>query len=139
MEKHFELTDSEFEIGFQNCILHPAIFTHEAHLRLAWIHITKYGRDIAIKNICDQLIVFTEFVGAREKYNATLTVAAIHAVYHFLKKSKTGTFQDFIHEFPRLKYNFKNLMKFHYAADIFNLQRAKMQYIEPDLVHFDEQ
>ncbi|MEP7253580.1 MAG: hypothetical protein ABI683_14410 [Ginsengibacter sp.] len=28
-------------------------------------------------------------------------------------------------------------MEFHFATDIFNLTRAKKQYMEPDLVHFD--
>ena len=30
MEKHFTLTDTEFEDQFQNGSLDPAIFTHEA-------------------------------------------------------------------------------------------------------------
>jgi hypothetical protein len=38
MEKHLELTDLEFEANFKNCSLNPDIFSHEAHLRLAWIH-----------------------------------------------------------------------------------------------------
>ena len=37
MEQHYTLTDNEFEKQFQTSSLDPAIFTHEAHLRLAWI------------------------------------------------------------------------------------------------------
>jgi hypothetical protein len=137
MEKHFDLTDLEFEKQFENCTLNPEIFSHEAHLRLAWIHITKYGEKTAIQNICSQLITFVEFVGAKGKYNQTLTIAAIKAVYHFIKKSNSETFQDFISEFPRLKYNFKDLMTVHYKIDIFNSEKAKKEFLEPDLVPFD--
>lgn len=137
MEKHLELTDLEFEVNFKNCTLNPDIFSHEAHLRLAWIHITKYSEETAIRNICSQLISFVKFVGATGKYNQTLTIAAIKAVSHFVKKSKSKTFQDFIIEFPRLKNNFKDLMNCHYSVDIFNSPKAKKEFVEPDLMPFD--
>lgn len=137
MEPHFSLTDSEFEQQFENCTLNPEIFSHEAHLRLAWIHIRKYGLETAIQNVSRQLIQFVDSVGASNKYNHTLTIAAIKAVSHFINKSSSGNFRDFIEEFPRLKFNFKDLMDFHYKVDIFNSDKAKQEFIEPDLVPFD--
>jgi hypothetical protein len=56
MNSHFELSDELFEEQFQNCQLNPALFNHEAHLRLAWIHITKYGIDKAIENISNHCL-----------------------------------------------------------------------------------
>jgi hypothetical protein len=137
MEKHFDLTDLAFEKKFKNGTLNPEIFSHEAHLRLAWIHITKYGEEAAIQNICTQLAAFVKFVGAEDKYNQTLTIASIKAVRHFIKKSSSDTFQDFISEFPRLKYNFKDLMNLHYKVDIFDSDKAKNEFLEPDLIPFD--
>ena len=55
IEKHFKLGDDEFEKAFETCTLDPLLFTHEAHLRLAHIHIQKYGRLNAIENIRYQL------------------------------------------------------------------------------------
>ena len=137
MEQHFDLSDIEFEQQFENCSLNPGLFSHEAHLRLAWIHITKYGVDTAIQNISSQLMQFTEFVGAKAKYNHTLTLAAIKAVRHFIDKSSSENFKDFIAEFPQLKFNFKALMKTHYKTDIFTLEKARLVYLEPDLLPFD--
>lgn len=137
MEKHFTLTDTEFETQFQSCSLDTAIFTHEAHLRLAWIHITKYGADIAIDNIRSQLQNFVDSLGAKNKYNETVTVAATKAVYHFMLKSKTNNFKDFIAENSRLKNNFKELLAFHYQTDIFNSPAAKEKYLVPELLPFD--
>jgi hypothetical protein len=136
MNSHFEINDELFETQFQNCELDPALFNHEAHLRLAWIHITKYGADKAIENITRQLFSFVVSLGAIDKYNKTLTVAAIKAVNHFICKSGTDNFYDFIQEFPRLRYNFRELMGFHYQVDIFNSEIAKQNYLEPDLLPF---
>lgn len=136
MEAHFTFTDNEFEQQFNTCTLDPAVFSHEAHLRLAWIHITKYGTDQAIENICTQLLDFVDAVGARDKYNKTLTIAAIKAVYHFINRSNAGNFNDFIEQNPRLKYNFRELIAAHYGIDIFHSETAKREYVEPDLLPF---
>jgi hypothetical protein len=137
MEPHFELTDLDFEKSFEDCSLNPELFTHEAHLRLAWIHIMKYGELSAIDNVCSQLLNYVEFLGVRQKYNHTLSVAAVKAVTHFTKRSDSETFQEFIAEFPRLKYNFRDLMKAHYKIDIFNADLTRNVYVEPDLLPFN--
>ncbi len=137
MKDHFDLSDLEFEQEFENCRLDPRLFDHEAHLRLAWIHITKYGIEKAIQYIQIQLKAYVKHLGAEDKYNTTVTVAAIKAVYHFVLRSKSDNFQDFIAEFPRLKNNFKGLMDSHYGIDIFNSEEAKKEYLDPDLLQFD--
>ncbi|MEQ8925904.1 MAG: hypothetical protein RLO81_08830 [Fulvivirga sp.] len=137
MENHFNLTDSDFEKEFISCRLNPTDFTHEAHLRLAWININKYGIKQAEINVQNQLLKFIEFVGEKDKYNVTLTLAAIKAVNHFMLKSNSDNFKDFITEFPRLKYKFKELMSFHYGFDIYNSDNAKKQFLQPDLAPFD--
>lgn len=134
---HFELSDTEFERQFTEGLLDPGLFNHEAHLRLAWLHIHKYGIDAAIKKVCTQLKAYVKALGASDKYNETLTIAAIRAVYHFKLKSETVTFKDFIIENPRLKINFKELMGQHYKTDIFNSVVAKERFLEPELLAFD--
>jgi len=137
MEKHAELTDDQFEEQFFNGSLDPAVFSHEAHLRLAWIHINKYGVDKAIENISAQLQRYVESLGVKDKYNATVTIAAIRAVYHFMLKSNTKHFDQFIAKNQRLKLNFKELLGYHYTTDIFTLERARNEYVEPELLPFD--
>ena len=138
MEKHLDLSDLEFEKQFSDRSIQPELFTHEAHLRLAWIHISKYGIKKALDNVSMQIQAFANFHGGGAKYNQTVTLAAIRAVYHFVLKSKSDNFPDFIQEFPRLKHNLKELLNTHYQIDIFNSERAKQEYLEPDLVPFDK-
>ena len=137
MEAHFHLTDDAFEKQFKHGLLHPSYFTHEAHLRLAWIHITKYGLENAIENITSQLEAFTKLNNEETKYNKTVTIAAIRAVFHFILKSKSDNFKDFIDEFPRLLFEFRDLLGYHYAFHIFDSEEARTTYLEPDLQPFD--
>ena len=137
MKSHFELNDTQFEQQFKSCKLDPTLFSHEAHLRLAYIHLGKYGHDQAITNVCHQLASFVTHLEATDKYNTTLTVAAVKAVYHFMQKSKANDFKGFIAEFPQLKNEFKRLMQSHYDFDIFNSQKAKKTFLEPNLLPFD--
>ncbi|WP_394749900.1 hypothetical protein [Spongiimicrobium salis] len=137
MEKHFRLDNTTFERQFKICQLPSELFTHEAHLRLAWIHIKRYGYDQALITVPTQLQNYVSALGAEEKYNTTLTIAAIKAVYHFMSKAKTTDFAGFIHEFPELKYQFKALIQAHYSTDIFNDETAKKTFLAPDRLPFD--
>ena len=137
MKSHFELSDKEFSHQFANLSLEPGLFTHEAHLRLAWIHIREYGVEQAIENICRQIKKFDKTHGDGTKYHETVTVAAVKMVNHFIQKSNNSNFQDFIHEFSRLKENFKDLLNAHYSFDLFSFEKAVRQYIEPDILPFD--
>ena len=137
MEQHYTLSDAEFERQFASAELNPAVFSHEAHLRLAWIHLNRYGLETAIENITHQLRNYTKTVGAADKYNETVTIAAIHAVNHFRMRSAANDFMNFISENSRLKTNFKDLMNAHYRTDIFKSVSAKVSYLEPELLAFD--
>ena len=137
MKNHFILNDSEFEKAFESCSLDPSLFSHEAHVRLAWIHINKYGIDKAEKNIQKQLQKFVLHVGAKDKYHKTITIVAIKAVNHFIKQSNTDSFINFIEEFQQLKTNFKTLINSHYSIDVFNSEFAKVNFLKPDLIPFN--
>jgi hypothetical protein len=67
-------------------------------------------------------------VGASTKYNETLTIAAVRTVYHFMLKSKSHNFQDFIVGNLRLTHNFKELLLQHYKTDIFTSETAKREF-----------
>jgi len=137
MQNHFQLTDSEFEQAFANCTLPASLFSHQAHLRLAWIHIKKYGVEKAIKNVTDQIRKYVQSLGAEDKYNETVTIAGVKAVYHFILKSSTTDFSDFIKENKELQDNFKGLLLSHYETNIFESEIAKKRFIEPELIPFD--
>ncbi|MEZ4951378.1 MAG: hypothetical protein R2784_18620, partial [Saprospiraceae bacterium] len=127
-----------FESIFEDREFPVSLFNHEAHLRLAYLHLKKYGRKEAINNVCNQLKSYVQKLGAEEKFNVTLTIAAIRAVEHFMDKSGSDNFDGFIAENPRLNSNFKELMAMHYGFDIYISTEAKEKFLEPDLLPFDD-
>ena len=134
MNNHIYLSDNQFEKEFEACTLPPSLFSHEAHIRLAWIHIRKYGVDTAVENICNQLQQYVIQAGASDKYNITLTIAAIKIVNHFVEKSNSDDFLEFITEFPLPITGFKELVAAHYnKVDIFKSLAAKSTFWEPDI------
>ena len=136
MQSHYDFTDSEFKRAFECASLDPGFFNHEAHLRLAWIHIKKYGVDKAVEQVTSQLKNYVGTLGFNDKYHETITVAAVRAVNHFMSSSTKENFKDFIKENQRLKTNFKNLLSQHYSKNIFASAQARKNYLEPDLLPF---
>lgn len=135
--EHHELNDWELIAQLKDCSLDPALFSHEAHLRLAWLKISEVGAERAIIEIRSLLLNYVDYLGAKDKYNETLTVAAVKTVRHFMLKSVSDNFADFMVEFPRLKSAFRELIAQHYSTDIFNSESAKGIYLEPELLPFD--
>ncbi len=133
---HYSLSNEEFEIQFQNARMNPSLFSHEAHLRLAWIHIKKYGVKQAVENICSQIKQFDKKYGDGTKYNVTITVAAVYAVHHFMQKTNADTFEEYIQTNGKLITHFKELINSHYSWDIFQDEMARQDYLEPDLQPF---
>jgi hypothetical protein len=131
------MTDLEFVRLFETGHLPPSLFTHEAHLRLAYIYLKNFGEELAIEQCCNGIREFDRLHGDGTKFHKTLTVASVKAVYHFMQKSRSTTFEGLIAEFPRLKTSFKQLLDQHYAFDLLNNAKAKSEYVAPDLIPFD--
>jgi hypothetical protein len=137
MENHYKMSDKELEFQLRNGVLYPSLFSHQAHLRLAWIHIRNYGIEAALLSIPEQIRSYVSGIGAAEKYNHTLTIAAVKTVYHFKLRSDATDFREFITEFPRLNHNFRDLISSHYSIGILNTKKAKKEFIAPDLLAYD--
>lgn len=137
MEAHYILSDSEFRNQFADRSLDPKVFSHEAHLRMAWLLIREMGLAKAEGSIQSQLQAYVLHLGETDKYHVTVTLVAMKAVYHFMQKSNIIDFKAFIAENPRLKTNFKDLINSHYSFDIFTSEEARISYLPPDLLPFD--
>lgn len=133
------LSDTDFENQFADCTLDPNLFTHLGHLRLAYVHLKKYGSTQAIKNLCTQIAQYDRTFGDGTKYHVTVTIAAVAVIDHFIRKSVSQTFSEFIGEFPRLETHFKEILARHYSFDIFKNAGAKADFIKPDLLPFDKE
>ena len=131
-----ELDDTEFGHQFEKGTLPPALFDHLGHLRMAWIYLNSYGEGGAIEKACGDIRAYARIHGDVEKFHKTLTVASIKIVNHFVKRTETGDFSNFIHENPRLGHSFKELLGQHYSRAVLDSKEAKADYLPPDLLPF---
>lgn len=136
-EKHQLLSDQEFEDQFKKCTLAPVLFTHEAHLRLTYIQITKYGLKKAVDNLCVQIANFDKKFGKGTKFNAKLTKASTEVVNYFINKAKALDFRGLLEEFPKLKTNFLGLLKAHNRRSILMDPSFEELIFEPNPLVFD--
>ncbi len=120
-----QLTDDQLLGRIQDCTLDPTDFTHETLLRLTWILINKYGLDEAIVKNKEIKENYFKTALRNDKFNITLTKAYTEILHHFMERSSTNDFEKLLREFPRLKYNFKNLVKTHYGYNILKEHRKE--------------
>ena len=124
-----QLNDYELLEEVGNCTLNPELFTHEAQLRLSWILINKHGLEVATLKNCKLKEQFYTKVLNSTKFNLPLTKAYTEILHYFMEKSSTKDFDKLLREFPRLKYNFKKLVKTHYGYNI--LKEHRKETIRP--------
>lgn len=125
MKPEINLTDKELLDQIENCTLTPDDFNHETMLRLSWILINKYGLNVAIEKNQELKKNYFENALNSDKFNLTLTKAYTEILHHFMERTSTNNFDKLLKEFPRLKYNFKNLVKTHYGYNILKEHRKE--------------
>ncbi len=123
--------------SIQDFTLKPEDFTHKTHLKLAWEVLCVSQIDEAVNKACELLKAYTGHFEVTDKYHQTLTVASIRTVRHFILKSKSSDFEEFLREFPVLENNFKGLIEQHYSLERLTLESAIKEYLEPDLLPYD--
>lgn len=134
---HTGLTDKEFITQLENFSLSPALFSHEAHLRLAWINIKSRGLKSALETTQRQIVNFVNHLGAHGKYNKTLTIVSVLIINQKITYSNANSFGRFINENPDLKTNFRELLQKHYSPEILKSEKAKTDFVEPNLLPFE--
>ncbi|GLU45060.1 hypothetical protein [Allomuricauda sp. NBRC 101325] len=134
---HLEVSDEQFINDMEQGGFPPNLFSHEAHIRLAWLYLNQFDEKLAIKKTCQTIQNFDKLNGNGTKYHLTLTVASVKVVQYFMKKSKATTFIEFINENPRLNDSFTSLVQQHYGTDPLKIEKTKTEYIAPDLLPFD--
>ena len=126
-------SDEAFLSDAENCTLDPKLFDHEAHLRLAWIMITRFGLEIGTKRICKTIKTIDKTFGDGTKYHETLTIASMHIVEHFNKKGTFNNFSDLTSTYPRLLTHFKDILGQHYKPSHLFSSMAKKTFVKPDV------
>jgi hypothetical protein len=124
--------DLDFQSAFEAHIVTPAQFTHAAHVRLAYVYLAQYEVEPAVRRMREALLSFIERNGIpRSKFHETITRAWVLAVGHFMDRSTSTSFAEFVAKNPELLDS--KIMLTHYSARVLFSADARESFLEPDL------
>jgi hypothetical protein len=133
MDRHgLSQEDRDFRSAFEACAVAPSEFTHEAHVRLAYVYLVESDVESAVQKMREALLTFLEHNGIpRSKFHETMTRAWVLAVRHFMDRSVSTSSADFIARNQELLDS--KIMLTHYSASVLFSPDARVSFVEPDL------
>ncbi|HTM63045.1 MAG TPA: hypothetical protein VL360_00935 [Gammaproteobacteria bacterium] len=124
------MNDQEYLHQFEQCILPKELFKHRGHVRICYLYLKQFPLDEANKKICDGIKKYAASLDALQIYHETMTQAWINIVASAIDY-KSDDFENFIAKHPDLLNS--KLIHIYYSPEILNSDRAKQEYVKPDL------
>ena len=124
-----EPDDQEFLRRFEALSL--ASFSHEDHLRVAFVMLDHWTMNATIGLLRRELAAILNVVPGAPEYHETRTIAWIRLVAQ-ARAGFNGPFSDFLRLYPRLRRT--NLLDQYYSAAVLGGAEARHRFVEPDLM-----
>ena len=125
------ITDDEFLAAFEACTLPRPLWTHEAHVRMAWLYLTRLPFADALERIRGGIRRYNTSLGNAAGYHDTITVAYARLVAARIAPGED--FANFRARHPELFDCTLSALKRHYSEARLQSPEAREQFIEPDL------
>jgi hypothetical protein len=125
------LTDQEFLSTFERGGFGGRDFPHKAHLRVAWLYLTRLEPAEAIDRAAAGIRNLAQANGQPDLYHETLTRAWVHLVSAAIATSPVATFTELLERHPELLD--KQLLLQYYSQDVLFSPRARATWVPPDL------
>jgi hypothetical protein len=129
------MSDHEFLEAFENCSLPAADWTHEAHVRMAWLYLRKLGEESGLGRIRLGIRRYNAQVLKKSlAYHETITIAYARLIAHRLTTLPIGhTFDDFRAVSSDLLDRKLSALLIHYRHETLLGDLARARFIQPDL------
>jgi hypothetical protein len=125
--------DLEFRRLVESCEFPIAHFGHRGHLRLAYVYLCESDTDSAVELMRNSLIRIIQHNGVpSSKFHETLTRTWILAAHHFMNQAVGSVSADeLIDQHPKMLD--AKIMMTHYSAEVFFSEKARGEFVLPDL------
>jgi hypothetical protein len=122
--------DRDFLKQFDECTLGKSCWSHEAHIRMAWLRMEQFkSYEEALERIRSGIQAFNSSVNSIG-YHETITVAFSRLIYAKRAETRAGTWQEFLQHHPNLLQK-RCLLEF-YSKEILASERARHEFVKPD-------
>jgi hypothetical protein len=125
------LTDAEFLRLFESATLPKKQWTHEAHLRMAYLYLRQTPNiDALLPCIRERIQAYNLAQSNKNGYHETITVAFLHIVQARMRSGNAQTFLVFKAENPGIFQS--TYLGRHYSEAILFAPEARLTFIPPD-------
>jgi hypothetical protein len=126
------MTDDEFLAAFEAATLPRSEWTHEAHIRTAWLYLTRLPFAEAVQRPRAGIRAYNEVHGNPAAYHDTVTVGFVRLIASRLT-AKEG-FAAFLERNPELLDRHRPPLLRHYSRAKLESAEARERFVEPDLL-----
>ncbi|KZN43268.1 hypothetical protein [Pseudoalteromonas luteoviolacea] len=133
MPKNTELDDLTFLKQFKELSLDPVYFDHIGHIRIACLYLNKYSEEEANTRVCHDIKVYAESLGAKDKFNITVTATLVKIIARRINVSEDNSWKAFIINNQDLVTNAIGVLAEHMSKERMFSATAKVQILTPDL------
>ena len=129
------MSDDEFLEAFERCTLVKSDWTHAAHVRMAWLYMSRNDFDEALRCIRQGIRRLNGHFGtASEKYHDTMTIAYSALIRERIERDPSvADWPGFTARYPETLDWSEPLPLRHYTRERLFSRAAHEAYIEPDI------
>ena len=124
------MDDDTFLRRFEDLTLPESDFDHRAHVRLAYLYLTRHGFAEALARLSAGIRAFATANGAPAKYHETVTVAFVSIINERLNEQGAGGgWQAFLERNTELLD--RRLLSHYYAPETLRSEVARRAFVLP--------
>ena len=128
------MTDTEFLKAFEDCSLPETQWTHEAHVRMAWLYLQQKPLGEAIPAVREGIKRYNASLKKSLAYHETITQAFLHVINNRMQHGELcDSFVDFCNENPDLLDRTMTALLRHYRKETLFSQAAREAFVKPDI------
>jgi hypothetical protein len=128
------MTDDEFLESFESCRTPKAEWTHEAHVRMAWLYLRRRPLSEVVPFVRAAIQRYNDSLGNTEGYHETITLAYLALIDARVDRgSGEETFASFSQAHPALLDRKRSVLLEHYSREVLFSKEATRGFVEPDL------
>jgi hypothetical protein len=131
------MTDTEFLEAFEGCSLPEDQWTHQSHVRMAFLYLQQMPLSVAIPVVRDGIKRYNASLKKTLAYHETITQAFLHLINHRMQRNaRRQPFVEFCSENPDLFDRNMRALLMHYRKETLFSQEAREAFLKPDLAEF---
>ena len=128
------MTDVEFLSAFEGCSLSEQLWTHEAHVRMAWLYLRRKPLSEVIPVVREGIKRYNASLKKPLAYHETITRAFVYLINHRMQRGDTSlSFAEFCDENPNLLDRKLTGLLMYYRKETLFSQAAREAFVEPDI------